>query len=85
MVVLSLCTASTASCIAKSSILSHTMKRFNNIFPSKKRRQPLLPESDAVRSVDTPSTSNLDLAAQTASPPFGCEILFEGTTPIVAE
>jgi hypothetical protein len=61
------------------------MKNVRKIFTRRKRRQPFLPETDPVDAPEDQSTSNPDLTAQTPSPPFGCEILFEGTTPIVAE
>jgi hypothetical protein len=65
------------------------MKKFLKIIPLKKRKQLLLPETDAAGSSDASedqSTSNPTLpASSVTSHPFGCEILFEGVAPIAAE
>jgi hypothetical protein len=65
------------------------MNKILKNFPSKTRKQRLHPETDAVRFADAfkdQSTSNLTLPASAVDfCPVGCETLFEGAAPIVAE
>jgi hypothetical protein len=67
-----------------STLFVFVMKKFLKIISSKKRRQHL-PDT-GVESTESQSTSNLIPDASALDPcPVGCEILFEGTTPILAE
>jgi hypothetical protein len=62
------------------------MKKIFKKFAPKKQHS-LVAEPDVVGSKNAPasqSTSN-PIPASTTSHPIGCEILFEGATPIVAE
>jgi hypothetical protein len=61
------------------------MKKFLKIVSSKKRKQHLYLDT-GVESTEGQSTSNPVLSASTPDPcPVGCETLFEGAAPIVAE
>jgi hypothetical protein len=60
------------------------MEKFLKIIPSRKTKR--LDSDTGVELTEGQSTSNPILTASAPSHcPIGCEILFEGTTPIVAE